>query len=66
MLANAIIMVIGFNDIAIAGYLEEIKQISKNRLNVAACQQVNFNSPLWKAFQCTSENIARRFFAEVF
>jgi hypothetical protein len=64
MLANAIIMVIGFNDIVIAGYLEKIKQISKNRLNVAACQQVN--SPLWKAFQCTSENIARRFFAEVF
>jgi hypothetical protein len=59
MLANAIIVVIGFNDIAIAGYLEKIKQISKHRLNVAACQQVN--SPLWKTFQCTSEMLLEQY-----
>jgi hypothetical protein len=59
MLANAIVMVIGFNDIATAGYLEKMKQISKNRLNVAACQQVN--SPLWKTFQCTSEILLEQY-----
>jgi hypothetical protein len=54
MLANAIIVVIGFNDIAIAGFREKSNRISKNRQNGAACHH-QVNSPLWEIFLCANE-----------